>query len=248
MEPKKKKGFFDNIISGIKSWATTPREITIPARNNTLVSPDVQDWKAPQPKLATNIQPTIARTQPTPQPVIQEESTPTPRITNNVIGRNLNSKNFTVTPTVEQSMSKAANYYKLNHPELMGDIALQESSYDPNKVAAEGIYDGKHRDENGNIIPLSTSKGLYMYNDPTWDTVNVYKNNKDSTLNLPSDDRMDPETSSMATAYLITNGQLGRWAASANVWAPNYTWEELQPYLTQTGEKERNIIKYYAKK
>ena len=241
---------FDKAKKWFNNFKNSAREITIPARNNDLVSPDVQDWKVPQPKLATNIQPTIARTQPqitpTPEPVIQQEPTQAP--IRNVIGRNSNAKNFTVTPTVEQSMSKAADYYKLEHPELMGDIALQESSYDPNKVAAEGIYDGKHRDADGNIIPLSTSRGLYMYNDPTWETVNVYKNNTDSTLNLPNDDRMNPDTSSMATAYLIKNGQLGRWAASANVWAPNYTWEELQPYLTQTGEKERNIIKYYAKK
>jgi len=242
-------GFFDKIKKGFDKWKNSYSEITLPAKDQTLISPEVpQGWTPPKPQLAQNLQPTIARAQPTSQPVIQQVPEPSPTVTRNVIGRNSNAKNFTVTPTVEQSMSKAADYYKLNHPELMGDIALQESSYDPNKVAAEGIYDGKHRDANGNIIPLSTSKGLYMYNDPTWDTINVYKNNKDSTLNLPSDDRMNPDTSSMATAYLITKGQLGRWAASANVWAPNYTWEELQPYLTQTGEKERNIIKYYAKK
>jgi len=68
MEPKKKKGFFDNIIGGIKKWASTPREINIPARNPNQISPLVEDWKAPQPKIATNIQPTIAQAKPTPTP------------------------------------------------------------------------------------------------------------------------------------------------------------------------------------
>jgi len=82
MENKKKtvKGFFDNLIGGIKKWATTPKEITIPARNPNLVSPDPQDaiqqrsglitpeppsnWTPPKPQIATPIQPTIAKEQP----------------------------------------------------------------------------------------------------------------------------------------------------------------------------------------
>ena len=77
MEPKKKINFFDKVIGGIKKWASTPKEITIPARNPDLVSPDPQDWKEqqsnlispeppkgwtpPKPQIATPMQPTIAK-------------------------------------------------------------------------------------------------------------------------------------------------------------------------------------------
>jgi len=235
MAKKTVKGFFDNMIGGIKKWATTPKEITIPARNPNLVSPDPQDWKAPQPNLATNIQPTIAKTQPqitpTPQPVIQQEPEPTP-----MIARNQSLSKFNVTPQVETAIRTAASTHKIT-PEILGDIAIQESSMDPTNSAERGGFAN------------STSKGLYMFNDPTWETVQNYKNKSGSSLKLENDDRMDPNTSAQAAAYLIANGQLGRWYPSAAVWAPNYTWEELQPYLTQTTDPEAlATIKYYAKK
>lgn len=102
MEPKKKTSWFDNIIGGIKKWATTPKEITIPARNPNLVSPDPQDWKAPQPSLATNIQPTIAQTKPTPTP---QPEPYIPQIT--VPGKN--NEQFTLPPEKAQVLLNSFN-------------------------------------------------------------------------------------------------------------------------------------------
>jgi len=67
--------FFDNIVKGIKKWATTPKEITIPSKNPNLISPEVPSgWTPPKINLGTQIQPTIAKT----QPVVQQKITTTP--------------------------------------------------------------------------------------------------------------------------------------------------------------------------
>lgn len=229
---------FDKAKKWFNNWKNSYSETIIPAKNTNLISPEVpQGWTPPKPQLATNIQPTVVKTQPviqqetiTPQPVVRTSS-PSP-----TIARNPSISKFNVTPQVETAIRTAAETHKIT-PEILGDIAIQESSMDPTNSAARGGFVN------------STSKGLYMFNDPTWETVQNYKNKPGSSLKLPNDDRFDPNTSAQAAAYLIANGQLGRWYPSAAIWAPNYTWEELQPYLTQTTDPVAlSTIKQYAKK
>ena len=226
---------FDRAKKWFNNWKNSYKEINIPAKDQTLISPEVpQSWSPPKPQLAQNLQPTIARSQPTPQPIIEQQPEPTPTP---MLARNQSLSKFTVTPQVETAIRSAATEHKLAGPEILGDIAIQESSMDPTNSAERGGFAN------------STSKGLYMFNDPTWQTVQNYRNMPGSSLKLDNEDRFDPNTSARSAAYLIANGQLGRWYPSAAIWAPNYTWEELQPYLTQTTDPEAlATIKYYTKK
>lgn len=182
MEQKKKKGFFDNIIGGIKKWATTPKEITIPARNPNLVSPDPQDWKAPQPSLATNIQPTIAKAQPqvtpAPQPVVQQTPTPTPmaqidnnipRIENAIRSGYREYGGGTDVPMSQYSkklaeLSQSSEILK-KYPYLIPAISIRESSAGkntamleryPNNPVSWGIYAQKQ----GVFQPKTTEETL----------------------------------------------------------------------------------------
>jgi hypothetical protein len=235
MEPKKKIGFFDKIKQGFNKWKNSYVEFDLSGAEPKIIpQKPTPAWTPPQPQISTQLQPTIAKSQPTPQPIVEQtpEPSPTP-----MLARNQSLSKFTVTPQVETAIRNAATEHKLAGPEILGDIAIQESSMDPTNSAERGGFAN------------STSKGLYMFNDPTWQTVQNYKNMAGSSLRLENDDRFDPNTSAKAAAYLIANGQLGRWYPSAAVWAPNYTWEELQPYLTQTTDPEAlATIKYYAKK
>jgi len=174
----------------------------------------------------------------TPAVQVQTQPTATPNAYSG-IARNPSAKNFNISPTVVDAINKAASYYGIP-ASILGDIALQESSFDPSKTAAMGGYDGETIDPStGKPFPYSTSQGLFMINDPTWTDLQNYKNMKGSTLSLPNNNRQDPYTSAMAAAYLIKHGQLGRWNPSANVWGPNYTYEEVQPYYSQTAEADR---------
>ena len=237
---------FDKAKKWFNNWKNSYKEVTIPAKDNTLISPEVpQNWTPPKPQLAQNLQPTIARSQPTPQPVIQQAPEPTPRL-----ARNPSISKFNITPQVDTAIRGQAKNYNIN-PEILGDVALQESSFNPTADAYTSGYDGKTIDpKTGKPRDLSTSKGLFMFNDEAWGPTRAYfQSNPESNLRMPSEDRFDPEANTAYAAYLISHGQLGRWYPSAAVWAPNYTWEELQPYLTQTKDQNAlDIIKYYAKK
>jgi len=129
--------------------------------------------------------------------------------------RNPAFSKFNVTPEVQDALSQAANKYQVP-PELLYDIALQESSYDPRKV-------------NPNAPPGLNPLGLFQFTDSTWDNIlSQYNNKPGMTLSLPNTDRLDPRTNAEAAAYLIKHGQLGKWDASEDVWGNYYTPQELE--------------------
>ena len=156
-----------------------------------------------------------------PSPIKVPEVTPPPKPEEKPVqlARNPNISKFTITDTVKDAITSAAKKYGIPH-DLLFDIALQESSFDPNK-------------KNPNAPPGLNPLGLFQFTDETWERVKVYNRMKGSSLDLPNYDRFDPHTNALAAAYLIKFGQLGRWDASRDVWGPYYSDEELEPYYRQ---------------
>jgi len=145
-------------------------------------------------------------------------STPTEPITPQITARNPNYSKYNPQPVVVDAITRAAKQYDMD-PSILFDVALQESSFNPNSInKTTGLNDS----------------GLFQFTDSTWQTVKNYANMPGSTLKLPSDNRLDPYTNALAAAYLIAHGQLGRWNSSKNVWGQYYKPEELQQYYSQT--------------
>lgn len=118
-------------------------------------------------------------------------------------------------PNVAQAINDAATKYGIP-PELLFDIAAQESSLDPSKI-------------NVNAASGLNPSGLFQFTDDTWRNIlGSYNNKPGMSLNLPNSDRFDPYTNALAAAYLIKNGQLGKWDASEDVWGNYWTPEELE--------------------
>lgn len=151
---------------------------------------------------------------PMPNPTVKNTAvpmpTPTPYTENGVMyGRNPSTK--IANPTVRKAIESASKHYGVPAA-LMYDIAMQESSLNPDARNPE---------------PGVTAAGLFQINNPTWDTIYKYGSMKGNTLKLPTNNHMDPETNAYAAAYLIKNGQLGRWDASKNVWGKFWPDNEL---------------------
>ena len=138
-------------------------------------------------------------------------------------GRDPEIRKYTITPEVENAIVKAANTYNLP-PDLLFDIAKAESGF-----SATSAPKGKMFEEAGN------PQGLFQFVGHTWeDVLRRYNNKPGMSLRLPNEDRFDPETNAMAAAYLIANGQLGKWTASKHSWGKFWSEEELAPYYSQT--------------
>jgi len=100
----------------------------------------------------------------------------------------------------------------------MHDLAYSESSFNPTLV---------NRTPAG--IKAGNPTGLYQFTDKTWsDVLNLYNNKPGQSLHLPNADRTDPLTNSMAAAYLVSHGQLGKWDASEWNWGDYWTPQELE--------------------
>lgn len=140
-------------------------------------------------------------------------------------GRSSKARALKPDTTVIDAISKAADQYKVP-ADLLFDIAAQESMFNPTARAAE------------NGFPDSSATGLFQFTNGTWDTVNNYGKQPGSTLRLPSNDRLDPYANAAAAAYLIANGQLGRWNASQNVWGGGYDLNDLLDFYAQTAEND----------
>ncbi len=169
---------------------------------------------------------------PTPSPAKKEVKTPTsiltptPTPTPPVLARNPSIDKYRVTDKVKNSINEAAS--KFNVPsQLLFDITLQESSFDPSlvNVTPEGKAAGN-------------PTGLFQFTDNTWEQVKRYNRDSNSSLYkvLPNTNRKDPKTNALAAAYLIKFGQLGKWDASEDVWGEYWTPEELeeQGFYSQT--------------
>ena len=156
----------------------------------------------------------------------QSSPFPTPSA---ITARNPAVSNFSIDPVVAQALNTAAAKYGIP-PELLFDIALQESSFDPQSDPYEQGRGEQYRE-------AGYPKGLFQITDPTLEALRIYGKNPASTLELPNWERFDPLTNALMAAYLISRGQLGRWEASKGVWGPYYNQEELQPFYSQTPER-----------
>lgn len=140
---------------------------------------------------------------------------------NTGMGRNPSMGKFNVPSVVHDAIQKAATEFGVP-ASLLYDIALQESSFNP---SLQNPQEG------------STAAGLFQFTNGTWDTVGNYARMQGSSLkNWNNPDKMDPYANARAAAYLIKNGQLGRWDASKGVWGPYYKPEEIQSYYSQSGK------------
>lgn len=151
-------------------------------------------------------------------------STPTPIIDiapdgeTRMYGRNPAVKEFKIANNVYDAINKAADEFQ-TPAAILFDIVLKESSFDPMAINKEA------KDEEGN--PTNPS-GLFQFTDETWQQIlNQYNNKSGMSLHLPNENRLDPYTNAMAAAYLIKNGQLGKWTDSKEVWGPYWPEKEL---------------------
>lgn len=153
---------------------------------------------------------------PVPQPV--KAPTVTPTYDSGALARNPSFKNYTLRDDVKNAVMKASEKYSVPH-QLLFDLFAQESSLLPDKVndTPEGIAAG---------YPT----GLGQFTNDTWDDVLAYSRNPNSSLYgvLPNNDRKDPYTNALATAYLVKMGQLGKWDASEDVWGEFWSPQELE--------------------
>lgn len=190
----------------------------------TPVSDPEQAVRTTTPAVLPTVKPTVT-------PTITPAVTETPTVT----ARNPAVSNYVIPDSVHKAIKVASDTFKLN-PSILYDVALQESSFDPNLVNTTPA--GKK---------AGNPTGLYQFTDNTWKTIlNSYNDKLGMSLHLPTTDRTDPTTNAMAAAYLIKMGQLGRWNASQGVWGPQYTQDETKPYYAQT-EPDRVPSKNWKK-
>jgi len=131
--------------------------------------------------------------------------------TETTYGRNPSTKKVKADPVVHAAIADASKKYGIP-AEILYDIGFSESSLNPNPPKN----------------PKSSAGGLFQFTNGTWETVKNYARMKGSTLKLPSIDKNDPRSSAMAAAYLIKNGQLGRWDASKWNWGEYWSDDELE--------------------
>lgn len=168
--------------------------------------------------VASPIAPPI--TQPTPV------ATPTQGFDTNALARNPSFSTYNLSPEVKNAVMNASNKFGVPS-QFLFDLFAQESSLQADKVndTPEGIAAG---------YPT----GLGQFTTGTWKEVMDYNRNPGSSLYnvLPNANPKDPITNALATAYLIKQGQLGKWAASEDVWGNFWTPEELDAagYYDQT--------------
>jgi soluble lytic murein transglycosylase-like protein len=124
-------------------------------------------------------------------------------------GRNPDFSKFDMSqyqPSVN-AITQAAEEYGIP-ASLLFDIAFQESTLNPNPPPN----------------PDSTAAGLFQFTSPTWEEAKK-RMKLDSAAS-----RLDPDVAAKVAAYFISNGMLGRWNASKDVWGQFYSPEELQGY------------------
>jgi hypothetical protein len=145
------------------------------------------------------------------QPMVQPTPTPTPQI--DYQARNPSYPDFNVSDVVKQAIIEASQKNQIP-PELLLDIALQESSFNPEKQN-----------------PGSSAGGLFQFTDPTWNDMQRWGA-------IPQNaDKFNPETNAQAAAWAIANGLLEKWNASKDVWGEHYNPEELQQYYNPFNQR-----------
>lgn len=200
---------FGTIIEGARGFLDA-----MPWRNKRALSP-IPDEETPyqtMKNLAMSPSPTPIPS-PTPAPMRQ-------------YGRHKDIGKYTISPEVRSAILDAATHYDVN-PDLMFDIARQESSFNPKSNPWEETGDEQFRS-------AGYPKGLFQITDPTMETLRNYKRTPGNTLIDFTDDLYDPRNNAMLAAYLISKGQLGRWDASLQHWGDLYSEDELRPYYVQS--------------
>jgi soluble lytic murein transglycosylase-like protein len=130
------------------------------------------------------------------------------------IARNPQAPVEEIPTDISALINQAAQQYGIP-PELLFDIAFSESGFNPQAQN-----------------PDSSAAGLFQFTDPTWLDVLRMAQTPDSGLNLEQGATpLDPQAAALVAAYLISQGQLGRWGASQGGWGQFYSPEELAPYL-----------------
>jgi hypothetical protein len=198
-----------NIADDIKNLVSSILKPRQPETSNVLPNPT-----------ASAVPEIVATPKADPEQQVRQMPVQTPPSTT---ARNPAVSKFTIPENVHTAINKASTEFGIP-ASLLYDIALQESSFNPNlRNSQEG----------------STAAGLFQFTDGTWDTVNNYANMEGSSLsNWNNPDKLNADASARAAAYLIKNGQLGRWNASQGVWGPQYGKDELASYYSQTGQDE----------
>lgn len=127
-------------------------------------------------------------------------------------GRIPQTNSMNIDPGVVKAIEGAAQHYGIPK-NLLYDIGFSESSLDPSKQPNELNH-----------------AGLFQFDPALWQTVMNYSKMPNNTVYIPNPNAnyMDPANAAYATAYLIKNGQLGRWDASDWNWGQQYTPQELE--------------------
>lgn len=203
LSPVPEPSFVSKVATAWKEGANTPR------KSKPVATPTPMPTAKPQ--IGAVLGNAIASA--SPRPAVTASPTPTPiSVGTSQYGRNPDTK--IADPRVYDAITKAAKKFSLP-PALLFDIAMQESTL------------GRNAGQNQN----SSATGLFQFLEGTWnDTVLPYARNPRSSLYgvLPNEDRNDPYTNALATAYLIKMGQLGRWDESKGVWGNFWPDEELE--------------------
>lgn len=164
-----------------------------------------------------------ATPRPTQMPTPRPTATPMPQVAGvmdeYITGRNPSAK--TNDPVVVKAITQAANRFGVPK-EFLADLFFAESSFNPGSknTTPEGVAAG---------VPI----GLAQFRPGTWDEVRRYTQNPESIAYgmIPEGDmRSDPNLNALAAAYLIKQGQLGKWDASQWNWGQYWPEEELSKY------------------
>jgi len=200
-EPFKQKTFKDRFVDLFRKEPLSPLSESQPRsfgqKVGDLFNPP-QELISPVPKIQTDVVPKAM--------AVEEAVKPTP-IPKNKLARNPAVVDYNITDEVKNAILKAADKYKIPST-LLFDIALQESSFEKDKVNPETK---KHI-------------GLYQFDPPTWSNMIRWGAVPENA------DRFDPVANAEAAAWAIKHGYLKKWRKSKDVWEKFYSPEELEDY------------------
>lgn len=186
----------------------------------------------PKPTVNPTVRPAPQPTpQATPRPMAAPQASP---LSGYLTGRNPKAR--TSDPVVIGAITQAANKYGVPK-EFLTDLFFSESSFNPK--SANTTPEGIAAD-----VPV----GLAQFRPGTWNEVMRYASDpKSSAYGVLTKDmkRDDPYANALAAAYLIKQGQLGKWDASMWNWGQYWPQEELSKYgfYDQTMSRKRNKSK-----
>lgn len=143
---------------------------------------------------------------------------PSPALASYMGGYGRNPKAVPKDKTVVNAIENAAKKFGVPK-EFLYDLAYSESSFNPTlqNTTPEGVAAGR-------------PTGLFQFKPDTWKEVQNYMSKPGSIGKgvLENTDINDPFSNALAAAYLIKNGQLGKWDASQWNWGKYWPEDELK--------------------